>query len=122
MIRTEGITHLHLAVADMARSLDFYRNVFGMEELFREGPDLIFLRTPGADDTLTLNEDPSLRAHVGDSGGIQHFGFRLVDKGDLDRAVEEVERWGGRLIRRGEHEPEHPFAYVADPDGYVIEL
>ncbi len=106
----------------MGRSLGFYCNVFGMEELFREGPDLIFLRTPGSDDTLTLNEDPSLQESAGECGGIQHFGFRIVDKGDLDLAVEEVERWGGRLIRRGEHEPGQPFAYVADPDGYVIEL
>jgi catechol 2,3-dioxygenase-like lactoylglutathione lyase family enzyme len=122
MIKTEGITHLHLAVADMQRSLAFYGNVFGMDELFREGPDLVFLRTRGSNDTLTLNEDPSLRGHAGDGGGIQHFGFRIADKNDLDQAVEEVERWGGRLIRRGEHEPGHPFAYVADPDGYVIEL
>jgi catechol 2,3-dioxygenase-like lactoylglutathione lyase family enzyme len=122
MIKTEGITHLHIAVSEMVRSLAFYGNIFGMEELFREGPDLIFLRTPGGNDTLTLNEDPSLRTQAGKSGGIQHFGFGIADKADLDRAVELVERWGGRLLRRGEHEPGYPFAYVADPDGYVIEL
>lgn len=94
MIKTDGITHLHLAVTDMQRSLAFYGNVFGMEELFREGPDLIFLRTPGGNDTLTLNENPSLRAQVGKSGGIQHFGFGIADKSDLDRAVELVEQWG----------------------------
>jgi catechol 2,3-dioxygenase-like lactoylglutathione lyase family enzyme len=122
MIATEGITHIHLAVSDMERSLNFYRIVFGMEELFREGPDLVFLHTPGGNDTLTLNEDPSLRDRAGDSGGIQHFGFRLVDKHELDRAIEEVESRGGRFVRRGEHAPGHPFAYVTDPDGYTIEL
>ena len=122
MIATEGITHIHLAVSNMGRSLSFYRSVFGMEELFREGPDLVFLHTPGGNDTLTLNEDPLLRDHAGESGGIQHFGFGLVDKRDLDRAIEEVEREGGRLVRRGEHAPGHPFAYVTDPDGYTIEL
>ncbi len=83
---------------------------------------MVFLRTPGGNDTLTLNEDPTLREHAGDNGGIQHFGFRLLDKTDLDEAVRAVEAAGGRLLERGEHEPGHPFAYVADPDGYTIEL
>jgi catechol 2,3-dioxygenase-like lactoylglutathione lyase family enzyme len=93
-----------------------------MQELFREGSTMVFLRTPGAEDTLTLNEDPALRDEAGISGGLQHFGFRLLEKADLDRAVQEVEAAGGRLLRRGEHEPGHPFAYVADPDGYTLEL
>jgi catechol 2,3-dioxygenase-like lactoylglutathione lyase family enzyme len=122
MIETEGITHIHLVVRDIARSLRFYQHVFGMQELFREGPTLVFLRTPGAEDTLTLNEDPALRDRAGENGGVRHFGFRLLNKADLDRAVREVEAAGGRLLRRGEHEPGHPFAYVVDPDGYTIEL
>jgi catechol 2,3-dioxygenase len=122
MIRTEGLTHIHLVVRDLERSLRFYRDVFGMHELFREGSSMVFLRTPGAEDTVTLNADPALHHLAGDNGGIQHAGFRLIDKADLDRAVEEVIAAGGRLLRRGEHEPGHPFAYVADPDGYTLEL
>jgi hypothetical protein len=33
-----------------------------------------------------------------------------------------VERAGGRLLRRGEFAPGLPYAYVADPDGYEIEI
>jgi catechol 2,3-dioxygenase-like lactoylglutathione lyase family enzyme len=73
-----------------------------MEELFREGEAMVFLRTPGAADTVTLRRSDS-SDRPGDGGGIGHFGFRLADEEDLDRAVEEVERAGGRLIRRGEH-------------------
>jgi hypothetical protein len=40
----------------------------------------------------------------------------------LDVAIKEVERAGGSLVSRGEHMPGAPFAYVADPEGYVIEL
>jgi catechol 2,3-dioxygenase len=122
VIETEGITHIHLVVRDIERSERFYRRVFGMRELFREGSAMVFLRTPGGIDTLTLNADPELCEQAGDSGGIQHFGFRLLDKADLDRAVLEVQREGGALLERGEHEPGHPFAYIADPDGYPIEL
>ena len=122
MIRTEGLTHIHLTVGSLERSLRFYRSVFGMEEQFRSGPHLVFIHTPGSRDTITLNGDPAEQHRLEQRGGIAHFGFRLVDKNDLDAAIAEVEAAGGRLLDRGEHRPGHPFAYVADPDGYVIEL
>jgi catechol 2,3-dioxygenase len=115
MVRTEGLTHLHLRVSDLGRSLAFYQQVFGLEEMFREGPNMVFLTTPGRRDTITLNQDPDQdRARVGDSSGIAHFGFRLTN--------EEVRAAGGTLVRQGEHSPGEPYAYVTDPDGYVIEL
>jgi catechol 2,3-dioxygenase-like lactoylglutathione lyase family enzyme len=118
VIKTMGLTHIHLEVRDVERSVDFYRSVFGMEERFREGR-MVFLRTPGAQDTVTLSESPD-RGDV--RGGVDHFGFRLVDKSDLDQAIAEVQGAGGRLLDRGRHAPGKPYAYVADPDGYVIEL
>ena len=36
MIRTEGLTHIHLIVRDLSQSANFYQRVFGMEEMFRE--------------------------------------------------------------------------------------
>ena len=119
MIRTRGLYHLHLVVRDLERSLRFYREVFGLEEQFREGPTMVFLRPPGTTDTITLNQSSEA---AGKAGGVDHFGFRLADKSQLDAAIEEVERAGGRLLRRGEHAPGVAFAYVCDPDGYVIEL
>ena len=123
MVRTEGLTHIHLLVSDLGRSLAFYQQVFGMEEMFREGPNMVFLRTPGRRDTITLNQDPDQdKARVGDSGGITHFGFRLAEDADLELAIQEVRGAGGKLVRQGEHSPGEPYAYVTDPDGYVIEL
>jgi catechol-2,3-dioxygenase len=120
MIETEGLTHVHLAVADVHRALAFYRDVFGMEVRFWDGDDMVFLGTPGARDTITLNQGDRDRAGL--RGGVDHIGFRLRDTAKLDDAISQVERAGGRLIERGEHAPGHPFAYVADPDGNVIEL
>ena len=57
MIKTAGLTHIHLVVRDMERSLRFYRSVFGMEEQFRVGPHMVFLSTPGSRDLITLNQD-----------------------------------------------------------------
>jgi len=122
MIRTQGLTHIHLVVRDLERSLRFYQNVFGMEERFRDGPKMVFLNTPGSADLITLNEDPAAAHVAGQNGGVAHFGFRLADPATLDAAIAEVERAGGRLVERGKHSGSMPFAYVADPDGYVIEL
>jgi catechol 2,3-dioxygenase-like lactoylglutathione lyase family enzyme len=121
MIRTRGLTHIHLTVRNMRRSLRFYRNVFGMKESFRLGDDMVFLNTPGSRDMITLHEDSDAADIAGTSGGIAHFGFILI-KGDLDIAIKEVQKAGGKLLERGEHSPGNPYAYVTDPDGYTIEL
>lgn len=120
VIETEGLTHLQLTVSDLGRSVTFYKSVFGMQELFRDGPHLVFLRTPGARDTLTLNGDPKAPAPV--QGGVAHFGFRLRNPAQLEEAIEAVQAAGGHLVERGAHAPGQLFAYVSDPDGYIIEL
>jgi len=76
-------------------------------------------RTPGCQDVITFDEQAS---GAGESRGIAHFGFRLVSPGDIDAAVDEVERAGGKLLRRGEFSPGYPYAYVADPDRYEVEI
>ena len=98
--------------------LRFYEQVFGLREYGR-GDGLIHTQAAGRHDILTIAEDPSMAGAV---GGVAHFGFRLVDPNDIDRAITEVERAGGRLLRRGEFAPGLPYAYVADPDGYEIEI
>jgi glyoxylase I family protein len=119
MIQTQGLTHINLLVADIGRAKTFYETVAGFEVMFWDGPDLVFLKPPGTNDTITLQERPGL---VPLTGGIDHFGFRLADKNQLGRAIDEVVRAGGALVERGEHEPGRAYAYVSDPDGHVIEL
>jgi catechol 2,3-dioxygenase-like lactoylglutathione lyase family enzyme len=121
MIKTIGLTHIHLIVKDIRRSLDFYKSVFGMQEKFWAGPGLVFLNTPGANDLIALHQSADDQP-TGSSGGILHFGFQLENKSDLDEAISQVEAAGGALKKRGEFAPGMPFAYVADPDGYEIEL
>ena len=119
MIETEGLTHVHLYVTNLERSLQFYRSVIGLQEMFRDGPHMVFLRPPGTADTITLNERPDFD---GTRGGIEHISFRLKDRAQLDRAIQEVEEAGGRLLERGEGQERGAYAYVADPDGHMIEL
>lgn len=122
MIRTKGLTHIQLVVRDLERSLGFYTRVFGLQERFREGDHMVFLNTPASQDLITLNQSSRAAGLAGDNGGIDHFGFQLTDGSDLDAAIAEVEAAGGKLINRGEHAPGARFAYIRDPDGYVIEL
>ena len=122
MLKTEGLYHIHLVVRDLDRALSFYRGVFGMQEMFRSGATIVFLNTPGSRDLITLNENAAEAGKAGDGGGIAHFGFRLTDATQLDAAIREVEHAGGQLLSRGEHAPGVAYAYVRDPDGYVIEL
>ena len=94
MIRTQGLTHIHLLVRDLDRSLRFYKGVFGMEERFLDGPKMVFLNTPGSRDVITLHEDPAEAQLAGVNGGVAHFGFRLATPSDLEKAVAEVEGGG----------------------------
>ena len=118
MIRTHGLTHINLAVRDLERSLRFYTAVFGVKEYYRDQGS-IQVQGPGPHDVIAFELDAKA---AGRTAGISHFGFRLVDAEDIDAAVEAASSAGGRLLRRGEFAPGLPFAYVADPDGYEIEL
>lgn len=122
MIRTQGLYHIQLIVRDLGRSIGFYQSVFGMTELFRVGPKMVFLNTPGSQDLITLHEDAKQPDLAGENGGVVHFGFKLAEGADLDDAIAQVEAAGGRLAARGEHAPGVGFAYVEDLDGYLIEL
>lgn len=118
MIATHGLTHISLAVRDPDRSLAFYEAVFGVQEYYRDDTS-IQARGNGTHDIFAFERDTK---HAGRSGGVRHFGFRLVDPLDIDRAVGAVLAAGGTLRERGEFAPGYPYAYVFDPDGYEIEI
>jgi catechol 2,3-dioxygenase-like lactoylglutathione lyase family enzyme len=118
MIRTHGLSHIALAVADPERSARFYAEAFGAEEYYRD-ENQIQVKGPGPFDVLAFDRDPE---HAGTRGGVAHFGFRLIRPEDIEGAVEAVLAAGGTLLRRGEFGPGLPFAYVADPDGYELEI
>src|SRR6266478_8346240 len=83
MVQTYGLTHISLAVRDLGRALRFYEQVYGLREYGR-GDGLVHTQASGRHDIITFAEDP---ATAGLSGGVAHFGFRLVDPEDIDRAI-----------------------------------
>ena len=118
MIKTRGLTHLSLSVRDPDRSLAFYKSVFGVKEYYRDSSSIQVLG-PGKYDVIAFEKDTR---RSGKKGGIAHFGFRLIQPGDIKTAVNEVRKAGGKILEQGEFSPGFPYAYITDPDGYVIEI
>jgi len=46
----------------------------------------------------------------------------LVNREDFEAALTLAPEFGGRLVARCEHGGEFLHAYLADPDGYVVEI
>jgi catechol 2,3-dioxygenase-like lactoylglutathione lyase family enzyme len=118
MVKTYGLTHINLAVRDVERSLRFYQLVFGVEPYSRD-QNTIHAKTPGAHDVITFDQSAPA---AGETGGVVHFGFRLISPDVIEAAVQEVQDAGGTILRGGEFKPGFPYAYVADPDGYEVEI
>jgi len=122
-IETRGIRHVHLLVRDLPLSVAFYEAAFGMTVAFRDGK-ILFLRSPGGGDDLALHQasTPDEKVRVGQPGGFEHFGITVTDRTRLGEAIAAVEAAGGALVEKGVHASGSPFAYISDPDGYLIEI
>jgi catechol 2,3-dioxygenase-like lactoylglutathione lyase family enzyme len=119
----------------MSKSVRFYKGLFGMQELdFKDG-DLVVLNTPGRDDLLVLNpggeagfpggcaKETLREKHLaGVQGGISHFGYMLPTLEEYERAIASVTEFGGSLVVRCDHGGMGTHTYLADPDGYVVEI
>lgn len=118
MVKTHGLTHVALAVRSAEISSRFYQKVFGAVETWR-GEGWAQVETPGTHDVLVFTEG---EPWAGKPGGVQHFGFRLVDPGDIGIAARAVEEAGGTIRSRGEFCPGEPYLFFSDPDGYEVEI
>jgi catechol 2,3-dioxygenase-like lactoylglutathione lyase family enzyme len=119
MIKTYGLTHTALPVADLDRSIKFYEALIGAEVRFRsnDGADI---GTPGCHDVISLQL--SREPITADMGALGHIGFRLQRQEDLQTIIEAVTNAGGTVTDSGHFTPDEPYVFAKDPDGYVIEL
>ena len=118
MIRTYGLTHIGLAVANADRSFQFYERVLGVRATYRE-PGMTQAQTPGSYDVIVFEENGR---KVGKMEGVTHFGFRLMDPEDIEAAAEAVRQAGGSVLESGEFVPGEPYLFARDLDGYRIEI
>jgi catechol 2,3-dioxygenase-like lactoylglutathione lyase family enzyme len=105
-------------VSDLDRSARFYQQLLGAVEVYRDAA-FVQLQTPGTWDVIVLEQG---KKNAGRSAGIAHFGFRLIDPHDIDRAAAAVTSAGGNVTDQGEFVPGEPYLFATDPDGYQIEI
>ena len=118
--------HSMIRVLDEAKSLDFYARAFGLEvadHLKFDGFALIYLCHPSSpfEVELTVNFDRKEPYVLGDGYG--HLAV-IVDNVDAEHSRFEHEKLSPGPLRDFKHDGNTlaRFFFVADPDGYKIEV
>jgi catechol 2,3-dioxygenase len=109
---------VHLTVADLERSLDYYGRRIGLGLLRREDGEASL----GVGDTelLRLVEEPGARPAVGHTG-LFHYALRVPERADLARWLAHAARDHVPLLGMSDHFVSEAL-YLADPDGHGIEI
>jgi lactoylglutathione lyase len=118
--------HMMVRVLDEARSVEFYDKAFGLkvaERLDFDGFRLVYLRNDEADFEveLTINKGRSEPYQHGDAYG--HLAV-CVDDVAAEHARFDTEGLNPRKLVDFQHDGKSlaKFFFVADPDGYEIEV
>jgi catechol 2,3-dioxygenase-like lactoylglutathione lyase family enzyme len=86
--------HVHVAVNDVAKSIDFY------SALFDTGPSVV-----KSDYAKWMLEDPRVNFAISSRGrapGLDHLGIQVEDKVELNDVYARLRKAGGTVIEQGE--------------------
>jgi len=117
------IGHVHLKVADLERSLAFYRDVLGFRVTQRMGSQAAFLSAGGYHHHIGLNTWESAGGSpppVG-STGLYHVAVRYPTRAELADALRRVVEADIPLDGASDHGVSEAL-YLRDPDGNGVEL
>jgi catechol 2,3-dioxygenase len=117
------IGHVHLKVADLERSLAFYRGVLGFELMQRMGADAAFVSAGGYHHHLGLNTWDSRGGSPPPPGttGLFHVGIVYPTRAALADALRRLMKAGVPLDGASDHGVSEAL-YLHDPDKNGIEL
>ena len=117
------IGHVHLKVADLDRSLDFYCGVLGFELQQRLGDDAAFVSAGGYHHHIGLNTWHSKGGSPPPAGttGLFHFAIRYPTRAALADALRRLTSAGVGIEGASDHGVSEAL-YLSDPDGNGIEL
>ena len=123
MSKARKLLHTRYRVDDLERTVKFYQDVLGLEEVRRHnsprGAELVFLKAPASEELIELCRYPaSGPVHV--QPDLTHLAFE----------VDSLEAFGRHLQRLGLQYSDGPhldadgggIAFIDAPEGYEIEL
>jgi catechol 2,3-dioxygenase len=114
-------THMgrvHLTIADLGRSLDYYQQSIGLKLMRQEG-ETAFLGS-GERELLILTEQPGARPmrHV---TGLYHFAILTPSRLELARTLQHLIQSETPIYGASDHAVSEAL-YLTDPDGHGIEI
>ena len=117
------IGHVHLKVADIERSLGFYRDVLGFELTQRFGPGAAFLAAGAYHHHLAVNlwESRGGSPPPPGSTGLYHLAILYPSRATLADGLRRVVDAGIPLEGAADHGVSESI-YLRDPDGNGVEL
>ncbi len=118
-----AIGHVHLKVANLQRSLDFYCGVLGFQLMQRMGTQAAFISAGGYHHHIGLNTWESLGGSPPPPGttGLYHIAILYPDRKSLADALRRLQKAGIELDGAADHGVSEAL-YLHDPDGNGVEL
>ncbi len=123
MAKATRLLHTRYRVDDLERTVQFYKQVLGLEEVRRNksprGSELVFMKTPGSEELVELCSFPaSGPVHV--QPDLTHLAFEVESLSDFERHLAGL----GLKYSDGPHfRPDGGgIAFIDAPEGYEIEL
>lgn len=123
MAKVRKLLHTRYRVSDLEKTIQFYREVLGLEEIRRHksprGSELVFLKAPESEEQIEICHYPS-SGPVVVQADLTHLAFE----------VDSLEEFAKHLASLGLKYSDGPtlksdgggFAFIDAPEGYEIEL
>ena len=117
------IGHVHLKVADLDRSIQFYQELMGFDLVTRLGRQAAFLSAGGYHHHIGLNTWESMGGQPPARGttGLYHFAINYPTRRDLAAALVRLLDGGWGIDGASDHGT-HEAIYLHDPDFNGVEL
>ena len=117
------IGHVHLKVADLERSLSFYRDLLGFKEMQRYGDGAVFISAGGYHHHIGLNTWYSKNAPPAParSAGLFHTAILYPTRKDLAQILKRLIEAKYPLTGASDHGVSEAL-YLDDPDSNGVEL
>jgi lactoylglutathione lyase len=123
MSKAKKLLHTRYRVNDLERTVRFYREVLGLEEVRRHksprGSELVFLKAPGSEEEIELCCFPA-SGPVLVQPDLTHLAFEVDSLADFGQHLARL----GLRYSDGPHTTSegNRIAFVDAPEGYEIEL